>query len=78
MFKNSYHYIYLTKRDKRQLNYKHFIEKLQLNIFIAKYIKPDKDKVYIITYHKIKEVEIEVEEVKYNESAKIYDVCLAK
>ena len=70
--------MHLTKRDKRQLNYKHFIEKLQLNVFIAKYVKQDNHGVYIITYHKIKEVDNKVEEVKNNECTNFYDICLAK
>ena len=47
----------LNKIQKRQSNYKNFIEKLEANIFLKKFITTDKDKVKIITSYKFKRFE---------------------
>ena len=54
-FKNSEYFDNLTKAEKRQNNYKHFIEKLENNMFLKKLLKQNNDKVYILTCYKLEE-----------------------
>ena len=61
-FKSSEYFENLSKADKRQNNYKNFIEKLEKNMFLKKLVKQNKDKVYIITSYKM--IEDEEEENK--------------
>ena len=44
----------MNKADKRKMTYKNFIEKLETNMFIKKYVSTNKDKVNILINHKIK------------------------
>ena len=44
----------MNKADKRKMNYKNFIEKLETNMYIKKYVSTNKDKVNILINHKIK------------------------
>ena len=44
-------YFNLNKIQKRQSNYKNFVEKLEANIFLKKFITTDKDKVKNISNH---------------------------
>ena len=54
-FKNSDFFINMNKVQKRQNNYQNFIEKVQSNMFLKKFlIQTSKDKTYIITNHIIK------------------------
>lgn len=54
-FKNSDYFNNLNKIQKRQNNYKHFIEKLKNNMFLKKYVKENSDNVYILTSYKLKD-----------------------
>ena len=48
----------LNKNKKRACNKKYFVEKLQSNMFLKKYIKENKDRVLIITnYRRIKDID---------------------
>ena len=48
----------LNKNQKRACNKKYFVEKLQSNMFLKKYIKENKDRVLIITnYRRIKDID---------------------
>ena len=51
MFKVSNYFNNLNKIQKRQNNYKHFIEKLESNIFLKKFITVDNHNNNIITNH---------------------------
>lgn len=53
-FKSSDFFNNLTKIQKRQNNYKHFIEKLQNNMFLKKCIKENSSNVYVLTSYKTK------------------------
>ena len=53
-FKSSSFFNNLNKVQKRQNNYKSFVQKMENNIFLKKYVTTDKDKIYIITNYKIK------------------------
>ena len=52
-FKSSSYFYNLSKQQKRELNYKTFIEKLENNIFLRKYVTTNKDKISVITNHKV-------------------------
>ena len=58
-FKSSEYFENLSKADKRQNNYKNFIEKLEKNMFLKKLVKQDRCQVYIITSYKMIEDEEE-------------------
>ena len=61
VFESSSYYNNMNKSDKRTYNRKHFVEKIEGNLFLQKYLKK-KDKVlYIVGWVK-EEVEEEVEE----------------
>ena len=49
--KNDY---FKTTEFKRKNNYKSFVEKLESNFFIKKYVKENKDKIKILTNYKVK------------------------
>ena len=44
----------LNKQQKRDDNYKNFVEKVQTNRFIKKYFKKTPQEIYIILNHKSK------------------------
>ena len=48
-FKSSDYFNNLNKLQKRQNNYKNFIEKLKSNMFLKKYVTEDQSYVCIIT-----------------------------
>ena len=54
MFKSSDIYFNSSKDDKKKLIYKSFCTKLQSNLFFRTLIKTNKDKVLILTNHKLK------------------------
>lgn len=54
MFKSSDMYFNSSKDDKKKLIYKSFCSKLQSNLFFRTLIKTNKDKVLILTNHKLK------------------------
>ena len=54
-FKCSEYFNNLNKKEKRENNYKTFVEKLKNNMFLKKFVKENKDKVYIITNYVSKE-----------------------
>ena len=54
MFKVSNYFNNLNKIQKRQNNYKHFIETLESNIFLKKFITVDSHNNNIITNHILK------------------------
>ena len=54
MFKSSDIYFNSSKDDKKKLIYKSFCSKLQSNLFFRTLIKTNKDKVLILTNHKLK------------------------
>jgi phage/plasmid-associated DNA primase len=51
-FSHSNYFINLTKNEKRTLNYKAFVDRMQKNMFLQKYVGTNKDKIYIITNYK--------------------------
>jgi hypothetical protein len=53
-FKTSEYFNNLNKVQKRQNNYKNFVEKMQGNMFLKKYVTENKDKVNIIINYKCK------------------------
>ena len=53
-YKSSQYFMNLNKEQKRIDNYKNFVEKIETNRFIKKYIKTNKDKTYVIKNHKCK------------------------
>ena len=53
-FKSSEYFNNLNKVQKRQNNYKNFIEKLQNNMFLKKCIKENSSNVYVLTSYKTK------------------------
>ena len=53
-FKHSEYFNNLNKIQKRQNNYNNFVEKLQSNIFLKRYVTENKDKTKIITNYKNK------------------------
>lgn len=56
-FKNSDYFNNMNKLQKRQNNYKHFIEKIQGNLFLKKCIKDNGHNTYIFMNYKEKEVD---------------------
>lgn len=52
LFTTSEYYNNLTKAQKRENNYKTFVENLEKNIFLKKYVRQNKDKVYVLTNYK--------------------------
>jgi P4 family phage/plasmid primase-like protien len=52
-FKISNYFSNLSKQQKRELNYKAFVDKFEQNLFLRKYVKTNKDKIKIITNYKI-------------------------
>ena len=57
-YKKSQFFENLTKGQKRTNNYKSFVDKLENNYFIKKFVTEDKDKVKIlVNYREIKETE---------------------
>jgi hypothetical protein len=52
----------MNKQQKRQNNYKHFVEKLKNNTFIKKYVENNMDKIYVLLNYK----PIDDDENKYN------------
>jgi len=64
-FKSSDYFNNLNKLKKRQNNYKKFVEKLQSNIFLKKYVKENGHGTYIIIHYKIKKID-EEERQYYN------------
>ena len=52
-YKTSQYFENLTKEQKRKNNYKSFVEKLESNFFIKKYVKENKDKIKILTNYKV-------------------------
>lgn len=53
LFTRGDYFINLNKIQKRQMNYKNFINKMETNMFLKKYVKFNKDKVYIMTNYRI-------------------------
>ena len=53
-YKTSQYFENLTKEQKRKNNYKSFVEKLESNFFIKKYVKENKDKIKILTNYEVK------------------------
>ena len=70
-YKKSQFFENLTKAQKRTNNYKNFIDKLEKNFFIKKFVTEDKDKVKILmNYRIIKDTE-ENDEPENDEPKKI-------
>ena len=57
MFKISDYFSNLNKKQKREFNYKWFVNKLETNITIKKFIGVDKNNVNILRKYKVKESE---------------------
>ena len=55
-FKYSEYFYNLNKSKKRDNNYKNFVEKMQRNMFLKKYINENIDKIKIITNYKEKNI----------------------
>ena len=68
-FKVSEFFNNCTKQQKRDNNYKAFVEKLQSNIFLRKYVKNDHDKGYIILGYIIKPKEFDEDDEPVKKSA---------
>ena len=57
VFKNSDYFNNLNKKQKREFNYKWFVNKLETNITIKKYIGTGTDNVNILRKYKLKQTE---------------------
>jgi hypothetical protein len=54
ILKQSEYYRNLDKMDKRNFNYKSFINKMESNLFLGKYVERNSSDVYVINNYKLK------------------------
>ncbi len=66
-FKTSEYYNNLTKQQKRDTNYKSFVEKMESNLFLRKFVTTDKNHVNIITNYVLKPIEDDDDEANKND-----------
>lgn len=72
-FENSNYFNNLNKNQKREYNYKWFLNKLETNLTLSKYMGMDKDKIQILTKYK-ERVEVENEDILSDEENKHMDI----